>query len=98
MKLRPLLDRVVIRENTEETRTPGGLVLPGSAEKRIRSGEVLAVGPGSRALADGARVPPEVRPGDVVCWSSRADVFEIDVAGEKLIATHAGMLIGVLEP
>ena len=31
MKLRPLHDRVVIRRSEEETKTAGGIVLPGSA-------------------------------------------------------------------
>ncbi|MEB3890304.1 co-chaperone GroES, partial [Pseudomonas aeruginosa] len=30
MKLRPLHDRVVIRRSEEETKTAGGIVLPGS--------------------------------------------------------------------
>ena len=97
MKLRPLLDRVIIREQIAK-KSPGGIVLPDTARAQIRRGEVLAAGPGSRAIADGARVATEVRPGDVVCWSARADVFSIEVDGETLIVTHAGMLLGVLEP
>ena len=44
MKLRPLHDRVVIRRSEEETKTAGGIVLPGSAAEKPNQGEVVAVG------------------------------------------------------
>ena len=94
MKLRPLFDGVVVREQDGETRTPSGLVLPDNATKQFRRGEVLAVGPGG--YVDGHRVEPEVRPGDVVIWS--APVFTIDVDGEKLVVVQECTLLGVLEP
>ncbi len=56
MKLRPLHDRVVIRRSEEETKTAGGIVLPGSAAEKPNQGEVVAVGAG-RLLDNG-----EVRP------------------------------------
>ena len=46
MKLRPLHDRVVIRRSEEETKTAGGIVLPGSAAEKPNRGEVVAVGTG----------------------------------------------------
>ena len=56
MKLRPLHDRVVIRRSEEETKTAGGIVLPGSAAEKPNQGEVVAVGTG-KVLDNG-----EVRP------------------------------------
>jgi len=35
MKLRPLHDRVVIRRSEEESKTAGGIVLPGSAAENL---------------------------------------------------------------
>ena len=52
MKLRPLHDRVVIRRSEEETKTAGGIVLPGSAAEKPNRGEVVAVGTG-RVLDNG---------------------------------------------
>ena len=46
MKLRPLHDRVVIRRSEEESKTAGGIVLPGSAAEKPNRGEILAVGTG----------------------------------------------------
>ena len=46
MNIRPLHDRVVVRRLEEETKSAGGIVLPGSAAEKPSQGEVLAVGPG----------------------------------------------------
>ncbi|KAJ2944107.1 hypothetical protein O0L34_g18072 [Tuta absoluta] len=49
-KLFPLLDRVLVRRIDAETRTPGGLMIPARALKKVLQGEVVAVGPGSRGI------------------------------------------------
>ncbi|HBC49071.1 MAG TPA: co-chaperone GroES, partial [Gammaproteobacteria bacterium] len=46
MNIRPLHDRVVIRRMEEETKTSGGIVLPGSAAEKPNQGEIVAVGTG----------------------------------------------------
>ena len=44
MNIRPLHDRVIVKRVEEETTTPGGIVLPGSAAEKPSQGKVLAVG------------------------------------------------------
>jgi chaperonin GroES len=66
--LRPLGDRIVVKPGEEEEVTKGGIVLPDTAKKRPREGEVLAVGPG-KLLENGQRAPMEVSVGDVVIYS-----------------------------
>ena len=44
MNIRPLHDRIVVRRIEEETKTAGGILLPGSAQEKPSQGEVLAVG------------------------------------------------------
>ena len=51
MNIRPLHDRVVIRRMEEETKSAGGIVLPGSAAEKPSQGEVLAVGAEGFGLA-----------------------------------------------
>ena len=46
MKIRPLHDRVLVRREEEETKTAGGIVLPGSAAEKPSRGEVIAAGNG----------------------------------------------------
>ena len=42
MNIRPLHDRVVIRRMEEESKTSGGIVLPGSAAEKPNQGEIVA--------------------------------------------------------
>jgi chaperonin GroES len=44
MSIRPLHDRVLVRREEEETKSAGGIVLPGSAAEKPSRGEVIAVG------------------------------------------------------
>ena len=53
MKLVPLEDRIVVRTAEAEETTVSGLVIPDTAKEKPQQGEVLAVGPGRRAL-----IPP----------------------------------------
>ena len=65
MKIRPLHDRVVVRRSEEETKTAGGIVLPGSAAEKPNTGVIVAVGTGR--LQDNGEVRPlAVKEGDKV--------------------------------
>jgi hypothetical protein len=58
MKLRPLHDRVVIRRSEEESKTAGGIVLPGSAaEKPTAAKSSLSAPVASWTTAKFARWP-----------------------------------------
>ena len=46
MKIKPLFDRIVIKEVESQTKTASGLVLPDSAQEKPQMATVLAVGPG----------------------------------------------------
>ena len=46
MNIKPLGDRVVIKNVEAEETTRSGIVLPGSAKEKPQMAEVLAVGPG----------------------------------------------------
>jgi len=45
--IKPLFDYVLIRPVMGESKTPSGIVLPDSVEKKSQVGEVMAVGPGN---------------------------------------------------
>ena len=45
--IKPLFDYVLIRPVMGESKTPSGIVLPDSVEKKSQVGEVMAIGPGS---------------------------------------------------
>jgi len=71
MRLKPLGDKVLVKRSEAEEKTAGGIVLPDTAKEKPKEGRVLAVGSG-RMLDDGKRVPPAVKKGDRVLFTSYA--------------------------
>ena len=66
--IKPLEDRIVIRQVDSEEKTASGLYIPDAAKEKPQEGEVLAVGPG-RVDDNGNRVPVDVKVGDHVIFS-----------------------------
>ena len=64
-KLRPLMNRVLIKKTEPLTKTKGGILLPESKQEQLNFGTVIAVGPG-RHLDNGQLRPITVKEGDVV--------------------------------
>ena len=91
--LRPLGDRIVVKPGKEEEVTKGGIVLPDTAKKRPREGEVMAVGPG-KLLENGQRVALEVAVGDVVVYSEYGGT-EITVNGEDYMVLDEGSVLAI---
>jgi chaperonin GroES len=67
MKLRPLHDRVIVKRLEAETKTAGGIVIPGSATEKPNKGEIIAVGTG-KVLDDGKVLPLAVKVGEKVLF------------------------------
>ncbi len=64
MKLKPLADRVVLKQNAAEERTSSGIFLTASAQEKPEVYEVVEVGPGG--IVDGNEVKMVVSAGDQV--------------------------------
>ncbi len=94
MKIRPLHDRVIIKRVEEETKTAGGIVLPGSAAEKPSQGVVLAVGTG-KALDNGQVRPIDVKVGDKVLFGKYSG-NEVKVDGEEVIVMREEDIMGVL--
>ena len=95
MNIRPLQDRVVVRRTEEETKSAGGIVLPGSATEKPSQGEVLAVGPGKK-LDNGSVQPVDLKAGDKVLFGQYAgNTVKID--GAELLIMNESEVFGVVE-
>ena len=96
-ELRPLFDRVVIKElDPDRVRRSGLVVPPGDHEPPPHHGIVLAIGPGvDWWQAQGLNMP--VRPGDHVVFPASAGVW-VEVEEERLLVCRVGELLGVLQP
>jgi chaperonin GroES len=95
MKIRPLHDRVVVKRVEEETKTAGGIVLPGSAAEKPSQGEVLAVGPG-RLTENGDVRSLDVKVGDKVIFGQYAG-STVKIDGQELLIMAESEIFGVLE-
>lgn len=95
MKIRPLHDRVLVRREEEETKTAGGIVLPGSAAEKPSRGEVIAVGNGK--IQDSGDVRPlDVKVGDKVIFGQYSG-NTVKVDGEELLIMSEAEILAVLE-
>lgn len=84
MNLKPLGDRVIIKQDEAETTTASGLFIAGDAKEKPQTGTVLAVGPG-KMDKDGKNLPMPVKKGDRVVYSKYGGNEVLDGDEEVLI-------------
>ena len=95
MNIRPLHDRVVVRREEEETKSAGGIVLPGSATEKPSQGEVLAVGAG-KVTESGEVRPLDVKVGDKILFGQYSG-STVKIDGEELLIMSENEIFGILE-
>jgi chaperonin GroES len=93
--LKPLEDRIVVSPLEAEQVTASGLVIPDTAKEKPQEGKVLAVGPG-RFDDKGARIPVDVKVGDVVLYSKYGGT-EVKYSGEEYLVLSARDVLAVIE-
>lgn len=95
LKLQPLGDRVVVRRESSEAKTAGGIVLPDSAKEKPSRGVVVSVGNG-KLLDDGTRGQLQVKPNDRVLFTTWAgETFK--VSEEELLLMREEDILAILE-
>ena len=94
MNVKPLGDRVVIKNVEQEETTKSGIVLPGAAKEKPQMAEVLAVGPGG--VVDGKEIKMEVQVGQKVIYSKYAGT-EVKLDGKELIIVRQSDILAVVE-
>ncbi|KAB1948444.1 MULTISPECIES: co-chaperone GroES [Brevibacterium] len=94
VSIKPLEDRIVIRQVEAEQTTASGLVIPETAKEKPQEGEVVAVGPG-RVADNGNRVPVDVAVGDKVIYSKFGGT-EVKYAGEEFLVLSARDVLAVI--
>ena len=95
MKLKPLLDRVVIKRVEEENKTAGGIIIPDTAKEKPSQGIVVSVGPGGRDEA-GHEIAMTLKVGDRVLFGKWSGT-EVKIEGEDLVIMKESEVFGVLE-
>jgi chaperonin GroES len=95
MKVVPLGDKVAVKPLEPDPTTPGGVVLPDSAQERPQQGRVLSVGDG-RLLADGTRSSHQVSEGDRILFSRWAGT-QLMVDDEELLIMNEDEILAVFD-
>ena len=95
ISIKPLEDRIVIRQVEAEQTTASGLVIPSTAKEKPQAGEVIAVGPG-RVDDNGNRIPVDVKVGDVVIYS-RYGGTEVKYDGQEFQILSSRDVLAVVE-
>ncbi len=95
MNIRPLHDRVIVRRLDEDSKSPGGIVIPDTAKEKPIQGEVVAVGNG-KILDNGDIRPLDVKPGDKILFGKYSGT-EVKLGGEELLVMREEDIMGVVE-
>ncbi|WP_323792121.1 co-chaperone GroES [Nocardioides sp.] len=92
VNIKPLEDRIVVKQLDAEQTTASGLVIPDTAKEKPQEGEVVAIGPG-RFNEDGDdRIPMDVAVGDKVIYSKYGGTEVKYAGGEYLILSARDVL------
>ena len=94
MNVKPLGDRVVIKNVEVEETTKSGILLTGTAKEKPLMAEVLAVGPGG--MVDGKEVTMAVKVGQKVIYSKYAGT-EVKLEDQEYILVRQSDILAVVE-
>ena len=94
MKIIPLGDRVVIKNQEMNEVSKGGIILAGAAKEKPQMAVVVAVGPGG--TVDGKEIVMNVKEGQKVIYSKYAG-NEVKLDGEEYVIVRQSDILAIVE-
>jgi len=94
MAVKPLDDRVLIKQSDAEETTAGGIVLPDTAKEKPQRGKIVAVGTG-KLLDSGERGEMSVKKGDEVFYGKYAGT-EIKIDGKDFVILKESDILAII--
>ncbi len=94
MKLKPLADRVVLKQKEAEEKTKSGIYLASTAQEKPEMYEVVEVGPGG--MVDGNEVVMTVKAGDIVLVGKYSGT-KVKVDEEELTIVKQSDILAIVE-
>ena len=94
MQLKPLGERVVLKQQEAEEKTQSGIILPDSAKEKPQTAVVIAVGPGIEK--NGCKTEMQVKVGDRVIYSQYAGT-NVKLEDEEYIIVNQSDIIATVE-
>jgi chaperonin GroES len=95
MNLKPLDDRIVIKQSDAEEKTAGGIILPDTAKEKPQIGKVVATGPG-KLLDDGKRANMSLKKNDEVIYAKYIG-SDVEIDGNKYVILRESDVLGIVE-
>ena len=94
MNVKPLFDRVVIKNVEAEETTKSGIILTSAAKEKPQMAEVLAVGPGG--MVDGKEVVMQVKVGQKIIYSKYAGT-EVKLDNEEFVILKQNDILAIVK-
>ena len=95
MAVKPLDDRVLVKQSEAEQTTAGGIVLPDAAKEKPQRGKVIAAGPG-KLLDSGERGAMSLKKGDEVYYGKYAGT-EIKIDAEEYVILRESDVLAIVQ-
>ncbi len=95
MAVKPLDDRVLVKQSDAEEMTAGGIVLPDTAREKPQQGKVIAAGPG-KLLDSGERGKMSLKKGDQIFYGKYAGT-EIKIDGEDYVILRESDVLAIVD-
>jgi len=95
MAVKPLDDRVLVKQSEAEEKTAGGIVLPDTAKEKPQRGKIVATGPG-KMLDSGKRAEMTLKKGDEVYYGKYTGT-EVKIDGENYVILREADVLAVVE-
>ncbi len=96
MKIKPLADRVILKQSDEaESKSSGGIIIPDTAKEKPQEGKVVAVGKG-KIDENGKPIKMNVKVGDKVLYSKYGGT-ELKYEGEEYLIMSESDILAIIE-
>ena len=90
INIRPLADRVIIKQAAAETTTASGIIIPDTAQEKPQKGSIVAVGKGTKEN------PITVKVGDNVLYGKYAGT-ELKYDGEDYLIMKESDILAIIK-
>ena len=94
MKLKPLADRVVLRQKAAEEKTKSGIILTAAAQEKPEVYEIVEVGPGG--MVEGNEVVMTVKKGETVLVGKYTGT-KVKIDDEELTIVKQSDILAIVE-
>ncbi len=94
LKVKPLSDRIVVRQADAEEMSSGGIILPDTAQEKPQQGKVMSIGPGKIA-ENGELIKMSLKVGDRVLYGKYSGT-EVTIDGEEYVFMRESDILAIL--